>query len=464
MKRLIESDLSAWLAAPHRLPLVLRGARQVGKTWLVRELARAHGKTLVELNLERDPSHRRAFRSNDPRVILGDLEIARAQELDPARTLLFLDEIQAAPELFAKLRWFAEELPELPVVAAGSLLELVLGGPTFNMPVGRIQYRHVEPMGFVEYLEAHGQRRLVTALAGWTPTKKLSDTVHDKATEWLERFAMVGGMPAVVALDAGGASPRSCREAQRELAATYRDDFGKYGTRIPREVLDAVLHAAVRSIGKKFVYERVGADLKGQQAKRALELLAAARLCHFVTHTAANGLPLGGEAKANVRKVILLDVGLAHAWLGTPASRVFPHTAELSSEIRARLAEQMAGQALRLLEPSSGDGPRLYYWHREGGRPGEVDYVVELEGRVVPLEIKAGSSGAMKSLHQFMADKRSTLAVRVDANPPSVMEVDVLTTQSDRARYTLLSLPLYLLHRLPELAPGLGRRSGRGAR
>lgn len=454
MKRAAEEELATWLGSPRRLPLVLRGARQVGKTWLVRELARSQGKALLELNFERDLRLRGAFQSNDPRAILGEIEIATGRAIDDSNALLFLDEIQAAPELLAKLRWFAEELPELPVVAAGSLLDLVLAGSAAGVPVGRIQYRHVEPLGFDEFLRAHGQTRLLASLAAWRPATELSGSVHSRATEWWDRFAMVGGMPAVVAADVSGAEPRACRELQRELAATFRDDFGKYGTRIARDVLDAVLLAAVRSIGRKFVHERVGPDIKGPQAKRALELLVAAKLCHLVIHTAANGLPLGGEAKPQSRKVVLLDVGLVHAWLGTPATRAFPGREQLSSALRAQLAEQLAAQALRLHEPSSGDGPRLFYWHREGGRPGEVDYVVALGGRVVPVEIKSGSAGAMKSLHQFMADKRLELAVRVDSNPPSSVTVDVATTQGDRAQYTLLSLPLYLLHRLVELVAG----------
>lgn len=454
VKRAAEEELATWLASPRRLPLVLRGARQVGKTWLVRELARSQGRALLELNLERDPRLRGAFQANDPRVILGEVEIATGRAIDASNALLFLDEIQAAPELLAKLRWFAEELPELPVVAAGSLLDLVLAGSAVGVPVGRIQYRHIEPLGFDEFLGAHGQTRLLASLDAWRPGADLSGIVHARATEWWDRFAMVGGMPAVVAADVSGAEPRACREVQRELAATFRDDFGKYGTRMSRDVLDAVLLAAVRSIGRKFVHERVGPAIKGPQAKRALELLVAAKLCHLVTHTAANGLPLGGEAKPQSRKVVLLDVGLVHAWLGTPATRVFPGREQLSSALRAQLAEQLAAQALRLFEPPSGDGPRLFYWHREGGRPGEVDYVVALGGRVLPVEIKSGSAGAMKSLHQFMADKGLDLAVRVDANPPSSMTVNVATTQGDRARYTLLSLPLYLLHRLPDLVAG----------
>ncbi len=459
--------LRSWLTTTPRKPLVLRGARQVGKTWLVRALAREAKLDLVEINFERDPQRRSDFAGNDPATILGHLGLRRGIELVPSRTLLFLDEVQAAPEVYAKLRWFAEELPELAVAAAGSLLELALGDGAFRAPVGRIGYRHVEPLGFPEFLRAHGQDALLAALAAHVPHRALSATTHEVATGWLHRYLHVGGMPAVVALDAGGATPRQCRDAQRELMATYRDDFGKYIGRMRRELLDATLLGAARMLGQKFVYARVGEGLNQASVKHALELLVTARLCHFVTHSHARGMPLGGETKDTMRKVVMLDIGLVHALLETPAGAVFPRADDLAPQVRGQLMEQLAGQALRLCGDDLGDGPRLYYWQREGGRAGEIDYLLDDHGHVLPIELKSGSAGSMKSLHQFMADRAQDgptrgapqLAVRVDQNPPSLLDVDVRTTQGDEARYTLLSVPPYLLHRLPELT-----RQVRGAK
>jgi predicted AAA+ superfamily ATPase len=460
MKRKVAAVLDDWLRAPDRKPLVLRGARQVGKTWLVRDLAARSGRELAEINFERDPSFARYFRTNDAAAILGELSLALDRDISPERSLLFLDEIQAAAPVFSKLRWFYEEVPSLPVVAAGSLLELTLGDGEFSMPVGRVTFQHVEPMGLPEFLEAHGQQRLLRALEEWRPgAAPLPEAAHGRATEWFHRHAMVGGMPAVVAADAGGRDARACRELQRDLMAAFRADFAKYSGRMQPSVLDATLRAVAGSLGRKLVYARFGEGVKQHQARRALDLLAGARVCHLVRHTAANGLPLGAEVKDTFRKAILADVGLAHALLGTPAATAFPSWTDLAPAVRGQLADQLAGQQLRLIDGLTGDGPELFYWQREGGRPGEIDYLVVVEGRIVPVELKSGAAGSMKSLHQFMFDKHLDLAVRCDANPPSVMDVSVTTTRGDPVSYRLLSLPPYLLWALAEaVAAATGSR------
>lgn len=452
VERVFSKELEVWLDRPRRKPVVLRGARQVGKTWLARDLAARRKRELVELNFERDPGLARHFAASDPRVVLSELSLVLGREVRPSQSLLFLDEIQAAPQLFGKLRWFGEELPELPVVAAGSLLELYLGELEHGVPVGRLSYLHVEPLDFAEFLRAHGQERLLTALLDCSHARPPSPAAHEQATAWLHRYSMVGGMPAVVAADVEGTSPSEIRRQQRDLVATFRDDFTRYGGRMDRSVLDGALLAVAASLGQKFVYTRAADGVKRHQAKRALELLAAAKVCHIVRYTAANGVPLGGQTKDSFRKAILLDLGLLHALLGTPAVAKFPERADLAPDVRGRVADQLVGQALRSCGERTGTGPELYYWQREGGRPGEIDYVVELGGRVVPVELKAGASGAMKSLHQFMHDKRLELAVRIDTNPPTTTTIDVLTTQSNPVRYRLVSIPGYLAFRLPELA------------
>ena len=458
MERAAAKDLDRWIQGRDRKPLVLRGARQVGKTWLVRDLAARSNVNLVEINFERDPRLMRVFQGTDPVAVISDLSIALGREIDSRRSLLFLDEIQTAGEVLARLRWFGEELPHLPVIAAGSLLDLTLAGHAFSMPVGRVAFYHVEPMSFDEYLRAHGQARLAMLLAGFDWTGALSETAHERAITWFRRYAMVGGMPALVAADATGASARAVREGQRDLVATYRADFSKYSGRMNRDVLDTVLDAAARSLGHKFVYARVGEGVKQHQTKRAIDLLAGARVIHLVKYSAANGLPLGGEVKDTFRKAALIDVAVFHALAGTPAEERFPPWSALSPDVRGQLTDQLAAQALRLGDDLSGDGPALHYWQREGGRPGEIDYLIQAGGRIVPVELKAGKAGAMKSLHQFMFDKRLRRALRLDENPPSRAEVSVTTTQGDAVKYELVGLPIYLAARAREL---VGERSGR---
>ncbi|MCA8961473.1 MAG: ATP-binding protein [Planctomycetes bacterium] len=454
MKRRAAQDLSRWLESSDRRPLVVRGARQVGKTWLARDLAEREGLDLVELNFERDPALARLFESNDPASILGEIELQRGRSVSPATCLLFLDEIQAAGELLAKLRWFYESLPELAVVAAGSLLEFTLSDHSFSMPVGRITFRRVEPISFAEFLEAHDNTPLLDRLEAWRVGSELSATAHDQALARFDHYSMVGGMPATVAADIGGASPQEVRALQNDLLATYRADFAKYSGRMDRQILDLVLTSVARSLGNKFVYARAGDGVKGHQVKRGLELLEAAQLVTLVRYSAANGVPLGAESKDTSRKAALLDVALLHPLIGTPAGAKFPSWDALVPDSKARISEQLAVQQLRLL----GDAHRpaeLYFWRREGGRAGEVDHVVQVHGRVVPLKLKAGTAGSMKSLHQFMFDKGLDLAVRVDRNPPSLSRLDVKTTQGDRVVYDLLNLPLYLLWNLETILAGL---------
>lgn len=451
MDRLISKRLDTWLEGPNRKPLVVRGARQVGKTWLVRDLARRNSRKLIEVNFERDPDHARLFDGGSPLQVFRELSLLSDRGSEPSESLLFLDEIQVAPSVLAKLRWFSEEFPELPVVAAGSLLEFALGGQGFSMPVGRITYCYVEPLNFEEYLLAHSKTQLLRHLAEWTPGDSLGPLAHEQASEWFERFCMVGGMPAVVSADVEAEDPERCRRLQTDLMATYRDDFAKYAGRLAPQLLDQVLVSVAAQLGGKFVYARAAEGLKQPSTKQALQLLAKSRLVSLAPHSIADGIPLAGAISERKRKAIFLDVGLAHALMRTPAGRVFPQFADLAPGVRGKLSEQVAGQQLRVLAGGSGDEPALHYWQRDGGRPGEIDYLIEVDQMIVPVELKSGASGSMKSLHQFMYDKQLTRALRVDTNPPSVLDVDVKTTQGQRVQYRLLSLPGYLLWRAYDL-------------
>lgn len=447
----MEDDLVRWLASPRRRPLILRGARQVGKTWLARRVVAESGRALIELNFERTPGIAQVFDVRDPRQVLAEMSLLLDREIDPASAVLFLDEIQAAPEVLSRLRWFAEELPDLPVIAAGSLLEFALAAHEHSVPVGRTTYRYLQPMAFDEYLQAHGQQRLLDTLQAWSPGERLSDAAFERGLHWHDRFAMVGGMPAVVAADVEQADPAACRQLQTDLVSSFRDDFAKYVGRMDPGVLDVVLSAVARQLGQKFVYAHVGEGLRHEQSRRGLELLEAARVVTLAPHAKLTGVPIGGEINLRRRKALLLDIGLVHAILRTPAGAVFPTWSSLAPAVRGALTEQLAGQQLRALEPAAGSAPALHFWQRGDGRAGEVDFVVQIDHRIVPVEIKSGAAGAMKSLHQLMFDKRLELAVRVDRQAPSLQTVDVKTTQGDPVRYHCLNLPAFMLWRCAAL-------------
>ena len=449
MLRTALKELKGWLERPDRRPLVIRGARQVGKTWLVRELAARSGRTLFEVNLERDPSTARLFDATDPSRILSSIEAWARRRASASEALLFIDEVQTAPAVLAKLRWFAEELPELPVVAAGSLLDFALSDHAFSMPVGRIGYHHLEPMSFEEFLLAVGDEPLLEMIRSVTLTDPLPGPLHDRALEHLRDYTLVGGMPRVVETWRRTGSWLEVSRTQADLVATYRDDFAKYAGRVPTTRLDRVLLAVPRLLGRKFKYTAVAADERAAALRQALELLEKARLCHRVRSTDATGLPLGADVRSRTFKVVLGDVGLASALLGLSPGSV-PAGREVRFVNEGGLAEQLVGQALRTVGPGFWD-PDLYYWaSQRRGAQAELDYVLAHGASVVPIEVKAGKTGTLKSLHLFSARRGSSLAVRFDGRSPSVTDVSTITT-SGPASYRLLSLPLYLagqVHRL----------------
>ena len=447
VNRTVATFLDGWLKGAGRKPLVMRGARQVGKTWLVRDLARRQSRDLVEINLEKRPEIADHFISNDPALIVADLEADLGVDIRPDRSILFLDEIQAVPRLLAALRWFYEEMPELPVVAAGSLLDFALTEHDFSMPVGRIMYCHVEPVSFFEFLDAAGHEKLRGALARAGETGVLSPRLHGRALELFSEYCVVGGLPEVVAEWVDRREDDRRLQVQRDLIATYRDDFNKYRERVPAELLRRVMDAVPRQLGGRFIYSHVDTDARHRDVKRAVELLALARVCHAVEHSSANGLPLGAEGNARLFKMLAVDIGICSAQLGLSrlALRDLDQTVWAN---RGGLAEQFVGQHLRCLFPAW-DEPRLFYWQRTGGRQGEIDYVLQHGRHIIPVEVKAGSGGAMKSLHAFMHNKQLRLAARLDTNPPSTQEVNVKTTAGEPVSYRLVSLPLYMAEALP---------------
>jgi len=452
MKRTILEDMKHWLRQPNRKPMVLRGARQVGKTWLVRALAKEANKQLIELNFERQRNLVVHFESNEPKQILLHLESVFNQSIHPDTTILFLDEIQAAPELLEKLRWFYELMPELAVVATGSLLEFVLETHSFSMPVGRIQYFFIEPMGFEEFLLAKNESHLLSALQQCDITSPLNSALHDKANQLFKEFMMVGGMPEAVSTWVETRSLEALSEVHNNLIHTYQDDFAKYAGKLSLHYLEDVFNAIPHSLGKKWVYARVNSDAKQVSIKQAMQLLSKAHLCHSVLSTHANGIPIGAEVNPKLFKLILIDVGLISTMLGLRLHQ-FQSIEEIILVHHGALAEQVTGQLLRLLNPYFTE-PQLYYWNRETkGSSAEVDYLIQDNQRLIPIEVKAGSQGKMRSLQQFMHEKPWKTAVRIYSGPLYKQDVAIKTTQGHPIYYELLSLPLYLISQLYRLLP-----------
>ncbi|MCF8125083.1 MAG: ATP-binding protein [Desulfotignum sp.] len=449
MERSASQHLDNWLVEKNRKPLVIRGARQVGKTWLVRDLATRHNLTLIELNFERNPSLADLFNTNDPRETLLNLESEFNTPIHPKTTLVFLDEIQAAPEIFAKLRWFKEDVEDLALIAAGSLLEFSLNTYQYSMPVGRISYFYLEPFSFFEFLQATGNDFLLKKLARFSMNDSIPLSLHEKALKLYHTYCLVGGMPEVLQKWADTGDLKACMKLQQDLLATFREDFYKYGDRFDPDLLFKLFISVCRQIGTKFVYSRVDPSAASPAVKNGLSLLCKARVFSQTRHTSANGLPLGAESNDKFFKILLTDTGLVSAQLDL-TSIPYSQAKDIFFTNKGPLAEQFVGQQLRAVQSPLTD-PSLFYWQRTGGRQGEIDYIIQHRNRIIPVEIKSGKAGSMKSLHQFMHDKGLDLALRINANLPAVEQISIKTTKGDPVSYALISIPLYLAQQIDAL-------------
>ncbi len=422
----------------------------MGKTWLARYFAKTTGRQLVELNLEKNPQLVDFFVSNDPKQILLTLSAAYNQTITPTNSLLFIDEIQAAPILFSKLRWFAEDLPELPVIAAGSLLDFMLADHEFSMPVGRINYLHLEPLSFQEFLLAHDYSHLCDYLASYQLGLNLPNALHQQLMQIFKEYTIIGGLPAAVASWTKERSIIKINQIHHDLLATYRDDFSKYSGRVEIHKLDEVMMSIPHMLGQKFVYSRINPILSAHTVKHILNLLHKARIGYPVLSCAANGVPLRAEVNDKFFKEIFLDVGLAATVLGLSLDYIH-NLSDLSLINNGALAEQAAGQLLRTLNPCYMQ-PELFYWQRhEKGSNAEVDYIIQHANQVIPIEIKAGSMGSLKSLHLLMQMKKLPLAIRVNSDLPSKVTVDVKDHMGNAIVYELISIPFYLVEQIHRL-------------
>jgi len=448
MRRLADSFLQQWLLDPGRKPLVLRGARQVGKTWLVRNFARQSGKTLIEINFEKTPHFADKFSSNDPQEILLQLRSVLKNPIDIENSLLFLDEIQAAPTLIAKLRWFSEDLPQLPVITAGSLLEFVLAEHSFSMPVGRIEYLHLEPLSFEEFLLAKNENNFVDYLHQYELDSIIPNSTHQQLMSLFKEYMFVGGLPAAVSSWVQFHDLDRIEKIHLNILATYRDDFSKYHGRLAIARLEEVMNAIPSMLGEKCVYSRINKNAQATSIKQAIYLLEKARICHSVQSTSGNGLPLGATINQKYFKEIFLDTGLCNSLLGLPL-HALTDTSEITLINQGGISEQVVGQCLRSINPFYVE-PQLYYWLREvAGASAEIDYIITHRNHVIPIEVKSGTTGSLKSLHLFMALKKLSVAVRINSAIPN----STLVSIKNQADYRLLSIPFYLigeLHRLLE--------------
>jgi len=435
MKRSIERDLQLWKDDSRRKPLLLRGARQVGKTFIIEKFSRQFS-SFVEVNFEKRPDLLACFQSLEPKKILRSIEIAMNCSIIPGETLLFLDEIQECPKAIMAFRYFKEELPSLHLVGAGSLLEFVLNDTEFRMPVGRVQFLYLSPLSFFEFLDASGHEKLRQYLQTVDLAHPVEEVFHEQLLSLVRQYMVLGGMPAVLDDYFATESYQHCQGVQTDLLATYRGDFGKYAKTAHHKYLQLLFQRAPGLITQWFKYSKVDPDIPSRELKRALSQLCDAGLLHLVYASSAQGVPLISTVNEKKFKILFLDIGLVHRAMRMSIDALMQEDLLLVN--RGAMAEQFVGQQLlTVLNPR--EKGRLYFWVREAkSSSSEVDYVMNIDSRIVPIEVKAGATGRLRSLHRFLDEKGIDFGVRVSQAPLSLEK-------------NILSVPFYLIEELPRL-------------
>jgi uncharacterized protein len=433
MKRIIDHFLLEWKNEQYdRKPLILRGARQVGKTHAARVLGKTF-KHFIEINLEFHEDLRSIFtKDHDPKRIIFQLSEYLKKDIIPGSTLLFIDEIQVIPSAITTLRYFYEIMPELHVIAAGSLLDFAI--EKVGMSVGRISHLHMYPMSFLEFLVALGHEKWAQTILKHDLQEPLFDVLHENLLNLVGTYLAIGGMPAAVNAWVQTQKSRQVGRIHSELLVSYQQDFNKYAAKHQIKYLDALFRHAVSQLSKKFMFSRVEGYQK-RELEPALELLEKAGLVYPVTRTSGQGIPLGADAQLKDFKVIFLDVGLSQASLNLDITQWFIEPLKAFVN-KGEIVEAFVGQEMLAYTDPIAKG-HLFYWRREErNSTAEVDYLVQLQEKVVPIEVKSGEGTTLKSMRLFL-----------ESHPASLYGIK-FSTQNYSTYEKINSYPLYAVSKI----------------
>jgi len=414
MKRYAFTYLSNWVNKTRRKPLLLRGARQVGKTWLVEELGGQEFDNLVKIDFEESPGFISLFDGDlDPEKICSELAIRTGSDISAGKTLLFFDEVQECPRAIMALRYFYEKMPELHVIAAGSLLEFVFSEISF--PVGRIQSMEIQPMNFSEFLLAQDFNKAAELCN--SQIAAVSESIHEFLIEQLRIYLLIGGMPECVQVYVQTKSIKSATEVQDEIIETYQFDFNKYRPKTDISCLNAVFSGIAARVGKQIKYTGLVKDFTIPTIKKAFESILMSRIANKVKAVSSPGIPMEVQASDRKFKSIFLDIGLMNRMTGLDYNDAFTHK-NLLSIYRGQLAEQFVGQ-----EFEAKDRKPLFYWAREAKNSNaEIDFLVVRDGKYIPVEVKDGPSGKLRSLHLFREYYKPSYSVVFHSGPMGILK------------------------------------------
>lgn len=431
--RHILTELRRWVAGSQRKPLVIRGARQVGKTTVVNELARDF-KQYIYLNLEREGDKRPFESYKDITPLVQALFLSRnIPYADREQTLIFIDEIQEVPGAFNTLRYFYEQFPEIPVIAAGSLLETIFNRG-LSFPVGRVEFMVIRPVSFPEFLGAIGETEALKQLTNIP----LNEYAYGKLIGLFHTYAIIGGMPEIVRMYAASKDITALGTIYEQLITAYSDDVEKYAR---NDHLQQVIRHCIRigftEAGKRIKFQHFGrSDYGSREVGEALRTLEKTFLLSLLYPNISTSLPLLPDLKKSPRLQVL-DTGLMNYFSGVQAELL--GTEDLSKLHQGAMIEHLVGQ--EILSGQYNILSHLNFWVRERtSSTAEVDYVYPYQSKLIPIEVKSGKEGTLRSLHLFMDQAPHDIALRFYAGPLQVTQV---TTPEGKA-YHLLSLPYFL--------------------
>lgn len=432
MFRFIDLELKKWVDSANRKPLIIRGARQVGKTFAVRKLGGIF-ENFIEVNFEENPSLKKIFdeeKDLNPERIIRDLSLALNIEIIPGKSLLFFDETQIAPRVIIALRYFYEKMPNLHVIAAGSLLDFAI--EKVGVPVGRVEFYNLFPMSFLEFLKANDQNLIVEEILSHNINEVQSDIIHNKILDNLRSYLALGGMPEVVDCWIKTKDPFTCSKIHHSILRSYRQDFGKYVKTHQTKYVELLFDEAARQIGEKFKYSELEGEYRKRELSPALDLLVKAGIIYKVYQSNGSGIPIGATANYKKYKLILLDVGLTQALLGLELSDWFLNNESVFIN-KGSIVEAFVGQELLVYSMPYLEN-HLYYWQRDAkGSEAEVDYLIQLENHIIPIEVKSNRGRQLKSMHSFLeSNSKTPYGIRFSTHNYSVYQ-------------KILSYPLYAI-------------------
>jgi len=426
MKRMLMDELVRWKESPHRKPLILKGVRQCGKTYLLKTFAEQAYENAIYLNLERNPNYASLFDKDfDVDRIITEMGVLSKSRIEKGKTLVILDEVQACPKAVTALKYFCEEAPEYHIAAAGSLIGISLSKPG-SYPVGKVDIKRLYPMSFVEYLLAAGEENLVKYVEE-SDSQQISQAIHHQLSQYYHYYLMTGGMPEVVDAWMNHRDIQQVDDILLNLLDLYQLDFAKHAPPKDFQKISQVWEAIPQQLAKenqRFMFGQVKEGSRAKDLEDALTWLVDAGMVCRVSKVEKPFVPLSAYAKQNLFKVYACDVGLLRRLARLDADLIISGNSQYT-EFKGALAENFVLQQLLFMGL---DLP--YYW--SSGNLAEVDFVVQLQGLPTPIEVKAGKTIRSKSLVSYVDKYKPATAYRLSSAPR-------------RNKGVIVDLPLYLV-------------------